>query len=105
MRQHCFSLMRVVLILFVLVGLLISAPSFASQAKTGFVKATVGRAAMGLVPDASELADGPIAPSLLCGLDGQILEEYDDFTLVEIHDTDKDTLKYRGAEQSVLVTL
>jgi hypothetical protein len=45
------------------------------------------------------------AQSLLAGLDGRILEEYDDITLVEISDRDKDALKQVGDAGSVLVTL
>jgi hypothetical protein len=78
-------------------------PLVAGDAKPSFSKAVVDRYV--LVPDASEPAGVPLAPALLSDLDGRVLEEYDDITLVEIHDKDKETLKRRGDEQSVLVAL
>ncbi|MDP9192361.1 MAG: S8 family serine peptidase [Acidobacteriota bacterium] len=94
---------RCVLVLTALSWLMATTPLFAGEAKASFSKATIGRSL--LVHDATTAITYSNAPALLAGLDGQVLEEYDDITLVEIHDTDKDTLKARGDDQSILVTL
>lgn len=75
-------------------------PSLAANAKKSFVKATVGRST--LLEGASS---GRPADTLLDGLDGKVLEDYDDVTLVEVNDSDKDKLKQRGKDQLVLVRL
>ncbi len=81
----------------------VASPLFANQAKKGYTKAAVARASfLFKMPDASS---PPPVESLLAGLDGTILENYDDFSLVEINDNDKEKLEERGKQASVLVTL
>ncbi len=82
----------------------VSSAAVAREAKNAFSKAAVGRAPIGLRPNASAPA-GEVPAGLLAGLNGAILELYDDFALVEISESDKDRLKERGDAQAVPVTV
>jgi hypothetical protein len=81
----------------------VTPPLLAGQAKKGYTKAAVARNSfLFKAPDASS---PPLVGWLPGGLDGTVLEDYEDFSLVEINDNDKEKLEQRGKEASVLVTL
>lgn len=94
---------RIVLSLAFLAFLLMPARARAGQAKSNYAKAVVERQSWNILPNATA-ATGTV-PALLTGLDGRVLEEYDDLTLVEIHGNDKEKLKERGRAKSVAVRL
>lgn len=79
---------------------LVALPAYGRQAKSSFSKATVARA--WLVANGGA---GEPAASLLVGLNGSVLELYDDFALIEIHKSDQAELERRGHEQAVLVEI
>ncbi|MFP5245479.1 MAG: hypothetical protein ACLGH0_02205, partial [Thermoanaerobaculia bacterium] len=77
--------------------------TLARQPKKNFSKTTVGRIRM-VAPQPGTDAGEP-AVSLLAGLEGGIVELYDDFALVEINNAHRSELERRGRQQSVLVTV
>ncbi len=87
-------------ILFVLVTFAMTTPLIAREAKSQFVKATIDRVPWTLHPNATA-PPGFVLPKVLDGLNGQVLEEYDGITLVEVHDNDKDKIVERGRRHSV----
>ncbi len=81
----------------------ISTSLMADQAKKNFSKATVGRVRMG--PPQNGPGAGEPAVALLAGLDGKVLELYDDIALVEIRNAHRSDLVGRGHQNAVAVTL
>lgn len=81
--------------------LVLAAPMDAHQARPDFIKALIGNRPF------TEAPGGPPRPvdPLMAGLNGNILEVYGDWTLVEIHVADQQTLRDRGRANDVSVTL
>jgi Subtilase family len=102
-RAFMFSFLQRHLCLSLLVSF-ICPLMLAGEARPNHVKATVARYPWQLVPNATAPAASPAA-SLLPGLRGKVVEEYEAATLIEIHENDKEELKRRGNQKSILVTL
>lgn len=91
-----------------LLVILVPEPLLARDVKAGFTKATVARFPFDILPNATApttAATGAPADALLAGLNGSVLEHYDDISVVEIHAGDAAKLKEKGRAKTILVTL
>jgi hypothetical protein len=92
----------VVFLLALLIGSAVPAALYARPAKKGFVKASVGREILSK-PDGAEATNREAATVLLEGLDGAVLELYEDIALIEINRADLSELQNRARRLAVLL--
>lgn len=93
MHHPCRSIRVSFLILFAVVSLMPALPVCAGHARKSYSKAVIERKHLRERQEGGEPKREPAA-SLLAGLDGHLLELYDDIALVEINVRDKDELKH-----------
>lgn len=100
--NHPKRSIRVSYLVLITISVFSALPVCAGQAKKSYSKALVGRKHLRAAQEGGGPPGEPAA-ALLVGLDGRVLEVYDDVALVEINARDKDEFKNRGNQQSVLL--
>ena len=99
--NHPYRSIRVCFLALFTISFLTALPVCGGQAKKSYSKVLIGRKHLRAQEGGG--SPGEPAASLLTGLDGRVVELYEDVALVEINIRDKDELKNRGNQRSVLL--